>query len=79
MKKTTSPGIHLVKSKGKFFWRLMGKNGKELARSSEVYNSKQGAVKGITAAFKVFAGAYSYSDWTGAVKPVGRLIKWATK
>jgi uncharacterized protein YegP (UPF0339 family) len=75
MKKTTSPGIHLVKSKGKFFWRLMGKNGKELTRSSEVYNSKQGCVKSIKAAQKVFSYTDCYFDWTGNNGVVEKWIK----
>lgn len=74
MKKQTSPGIHLVKRKGQYYWRLVGKNGRQLARSSETYTRKANGLKSVAAAQKIFAGTISYTDWTGE-KPVTRPIK----
>ena len=73
MKKTTSPGIHLVKQKGQYFWRIMAGNGNQLARSSETYNSKQSCLKSIAAVQKIFGGTNSLIDWTGK-EPVTRPI-----
>lgn len=73
MKKQTSPGFHLVKNKGEFFWRLIAKNGKELARSSETYKSKKSCIDGLAATQIIFGGTNSFTDWTKK-EPVTRPI-----
>jgi uncharacterized protein YegP (UPF0339 family) len=47
--------IHPAKSGG-YFWRLKGGNG-EILCHSEVYNSKQGALTGISAIKRVASSA----------------------
>jgi hypothetical protein len=66
MSKTKNkPGIHLYKStvtlgeaqmgiKPEYYWHIVSKNGRIIARSSETYTRKAGAVKSIKTAAKIF-------------------------
>ncbi len=70
------PGIHLHKTTGKvglrgnidkteWYWILIAKNGKTIARSSETYKTKRAAVKSIKVAENLFLGNTEYYDHTG--------------
>jgi uncharacterized protein YegP (UPF0339 family) len=59
------PGIHLYKTTGGFsasspdrkpewYWHIVSKNGRIIARSSETYTRKGNAVKSIRVAAKIF-------------------------
>jgi len=66
-KTTNKPGIHLLETKGaiihhkpktyarEFYWHLVSSNGRIIARSSETYTRKAGAVKSIRTAAMIFA------------------------
>jgi uncharacterized protein YegP (UPF0339 family) len=65
MSTKNKPGIHLFKSlmikkskdgkpKWEWNWHIVSKNGRIIARSSETYTWKSGAVKGIRIAAKLF-------------------------
>jgi uncharacterized protein YegP (UPF0339 family) len=74
MSKTKNkPGIHLLKTTGGFsaaspdrkpeyFWHIVSKNGRIIARSSETYTRKSGAVKSINVAANLF---YAQTSSTG--------------
>jgi uncharacterized protein YegP (UPF0339 family) len=56
------PGIHLHRRKsvyqdinGQYYWNIVAKNGRIIARSSETYTRKAGAVKSIAIAAMIFA------------------------
>lgn len=56
--------------KPEYYWILIAKNGKTIARSSETYKTKRSAVKSISIAAKVFTNAVGmfggyYIDHTG--------------
>jgi uncharacterized protein YegP (UPF0339 family) len=64
-KTKNKPGIHLYKStvtlgeaqmgiKPEYYWHIVSKNGRIIARSSETYTRKAGAVKSIKTAAKIF-------------------------
>jgi uncharacterized protein YegP (UPF0339 family) len=65
-KPTNSPGIHLFTTITKkkvgakyqytkeYYWHIISKNGREIARSSETYTRKANAVKSIKVAADVF-------------------------
>jgi uncharacterized protein YegP (UPF0339 family) len=59
------PGIHLHKTtvtlseaqmgiKPEFYWHIVARNGRIIARSSETYTRKSGAVKSIKVASEIF-------------------------
>lgn len=77
MKKQTSPGLHLIKHGNqhgtRYFWRLIGLNGRQLDRSSETYTTKEKAIKGMLATQKGYASTNSFTDWTKN-EPVTRPI-----
>jgi uncharacterized protein YegP (UPF0339 family) len=63
MSKTKNkPGIHLLETKWKhvltgkpdYHWHIVSRNGRIIARSSETYSRKSGAVKSISTTFKIF-------------------------
>lgn len=63
------PGIHLHKtaykhvSTGKYceyYWILIARNGKTIAKSSETYKTKRAAVRGIEIAATIFLGGKPY-------------------
>jgi uncharacterized protein YegP (UPF0339 family) len=67
------PGIHLHKTTGGFsavspdrkpeyYWHLVAKNGRIIARSSETYTRKGNAVKSMKAAARVFHNTKMYYD-----------------
>jgi uncharacterized protein YegP (UPF0339 family) len=67
------PGIHLYKTTGGFsaappdrkpeyYWHLVAKNGRIIARSSETYTRKGNAVKSMKAAARVFHNTKMYYD-----------------
>lgn len=81
------PGIHLYKDyeyqAGKsmpvyyWYWHIVSKNGRIIARSSETYSRKSGAVRSIKTAAKIFqdsiceAGTYkAYYDHSKKDSPL---------
>lgn len=85
-KQNRQPGIHLHKTKelvasgrsqpdiyeDRWYWILIAKNGKTIARSSETYRSKRAAVKSIKIVELWFVEHNHYYDHTtdtGKVKP----------
>lgn len=74
MSKTKNkPGIHLHKTAWKsvktgknceYYWNFIAKNGREIARSSEVYSSKRSAIKSIQIIANHFEGNQHYYDHT---------------
>lgn len=78
-KANRQPGIHLHRTAWKsvktgkyceWYWILIARNGKTIARSSETYKRKRSAVKSIAIAAKLFAGSMGlsgghYFDHTG--------------
>ena len=78
MKINRKPGVHLHKTQprtidlgpAEWYWVLIAKNGKTIARSSETYKRKRSAVDSIRIAAKLFAGSIGmfgghYFDHTG--------------
>lgn len=74
-KKRPGKGIHLYCTeltardirrgiKKRWYWNLIARNGRELIRSSETYNSKQAAVKSILATGRHFDNNQHYFDHT---------------
>jgi uncharacterized protein YegP (UPF0339 family) len=69
-KKTLAPGIHLYRidvtksGKPEWYWNLIASNGRELARSSETYTSKAGAIKCILSVAMFFDQNQHYYDHT---------------
>lgn len=74
------PGIHLHKTKprtidlgpAEWYWILIAKNGKTIAKSSETYKRKAGAVKSIRIVASHFENNHYYYDHVGG--GVGDLI-----
>ena len=72
-KPKNKPGIHLHKShhwksrKPEYYWNFIAKNGRIIARSSEVYSSKRTAIKSIQITADHFEGNQHYYDHTGKV------------
>ena len=74
MSKTkTKPGVHLYwerssvydkvfETKPKWYWHIVARNGRIIARSSETYTRKSGAVKSIRTAANLF---YAQISTTG--------------
>jgi len=67
------PGIHLYKepstiydkalnAKPRWFWNLIGSNGREIARSSETYTRKANAVKSIMVAANIIVLSYNIDE-----------------
>lgn len=66
------PGIHLHKNSGthkvgsklqnyhEYYWILIARNGKTIARSSETYKTKRSAVRSIVVAAGIFLGGKPY-------------------
>lgn len=71
MKKNRKPGIHLHKTKprtidlgpAEYYWILIARNGKTIAKSSETYKRKRSAVDSIRVAAKLFAGSAGAIGW----------------
>jgi hypothetical protein len=74
-KKKLAPGIHLYRTnlgdapklsgvKTEWYWNLIAKNGRELARSSETYSSKAAAIKCILSVAMFFDQNQHYYDHT---------------
>lgn len=69
-KQYRQPGIHLHKTKptitiggdiiNEYYWILIAKNGKTIARSSETYKRKRSAVASILVAAGIFLGGKPY-------------------
>jgi uncharacterized protein YegP (UPF0339 family) len=59
-------GIHLYKQHGwaqgkpEWYWHIVSKNGRIIARSSETYTRKSSAVKSILVAAEIFLGGKPY-------------------
>jgi hypothetical protein len=84
MSKTKNkPGIHLHKtsrrvselgiSQWEYYWNIIASNGREIARSSETYTRKAGAVKSIKTAAKIFwdnTNQYMYYDHSKKESPL---------
>jgi uncharacterized protein YegP (UPF0339 family) len=72
MSKTKNkPGIHLlttpvtrfvgkVGTRDEYYWHIVARNGRIIARSSETYTRKAGAVKSILTAAGIFLGGKPY-------------------
>jgi hypothetical protein len=67
MRKTKNkPGIHLIEDFAAsvdgttlcYYWHIVSRNGRIIARSSETYTRKSGAVKSIKVAAQIFILAY---------------------
>jgi uncharacterized protein YegP (UPF0339 family) len=88
-KQTRKAGIHLLKTtvtrfKGKtgkgrdeFYWNLVASNGRIIARSSETYTERRGAINSIRVASDVFRFEYygKYYDHSGANVEVKSIVK----
>jgi uncharacterized protein YegP (UPF0339 family) len=69
------PGIHLHKTEqlwptdgpAEYYWIIISKNGKTIARSSEMYNRKKSAIYSIEVASSIMTGQIpkNYFDHTG--------------
>jgi uncharacterized protein YegP (UPF0339 family) len=85
MSKTKNkPGIHLYQTSGikgnykvkfqkEWYWHIVSKNGRIIARRSETYSRKSGAVKSIKVVKKIFGvtvGNNSYYDHTKPNSPL---------
>jgi len=86
MSKTKNkPGIHLIEDFAAsvdgtilcYYWHIVASNGRIIARSSETYTRKSGAVKSIRTAAKIFqdsiceAGTYkAYYDHSKPDSPL---------
>lgn len=72
-KQNRQAGIHLHKTGPKtnlqyeYYWILIARNGKTIARSSETYKRKAGAVKSIAIAAAHFDNNNHYYDHTTGV------------
>ena len=73
-KQNRKPGIHLhtsttiINYKKEYYWILIARNGKTIARSSETYKTKRSAVKSIVIAEEIFDRKnYYYDHTTGGV------------
>lgn len=66
-KQNRKPGIHLHTSvrnyKKEYYWILIAKNGKTIAKSSETYKRKGAAVKSISIAGKLFFESAGAIGW----------------
>jgi uncharacterized protein YegP (UPF0339 family) len=82
------PGIHLLETKGavihhkprtyakQYYWHIVASNGRIIARSSETYTRKSGAVKSMKVVKRIFGitvGNHSYYDHS---KPDSPLISY---
>lgn len=82
-KQNRKPGIHLHKTKARrvltpttpdyhpaeYYWILIAKNGKTIAKSSETYKRKRDAVRSIVIAEEIFdSKGYYYDHTTGGVQ-----------
>jgi hypothetical protein len=63
------PGIHLHKTEHytggvevTWYWNIIASNGREIARSSETYTRKAGAVKSIKVAARIFMDSLNAPD-----------------
>lgn len=78
MKQNRKPGIHLHKTVNRvtamgenineFYWILIAKNGKTIARSSETYKTKRATLRSMRVAAEIFTGhkpIYYYDHTTG--------------
>lgn len=73
-KKKLSEGIHLHRTeitahkkrgvKPQWYWNLIARNGRELARSSETYSSKAAATRSILSVATYFDNNQHYFDHT---------------
>lgn len=82
MSTKNKPGIHLFKGgltgpKGEvntwWYWNIVASNGRIIARSSETYTRKSGAVKSIKTAAKIFwdnTNQYMYYDHSKKDSPL---------
>lgn len=66
-KQNRKPGIHLkrvqyVRGPGEYYWILIAHNGKTIARSSETYKRKGGAVRSMKLADDLFLCHSHYYD-----------------
>lgn len=64
-KTKNKPGIHLYRTDHftggvdyTWYWHIVARNGRIIARSSETYSRKSGAVKSIKVAAQIFILAY---------------------
>jgi uncharacterized protein YegP (UPF0339 family) len=91
-KQTRKAGIHLHKTAARriltattpdykpaeWYWILIAKNGKTIARSSETYTRKRGAVQSIKVAAKLFwdnSNQYMYYDHSKPNSPLTSYLK----
>lgn len=68
-KQNRQPGIHLLKSHHwhrdpEFWWILISKNGRTIARSSDTYKTKQSAIRSIEIVAEHFENNQHYTDHT---------------
>lgn len=74
------PGIHLFKtsrrvnefgiSQWEYYWHIVARNGRIIARSSETYSRKSGAVKSMKAAELIFVETSVYHDHSKEGSPL---------
>jgi uncharacterized protein YegP (UPF0339 family) len=75
------PGIHLLETKGavihhkprtyakQYYWHIVARNGRIIARSSETYTRKAGAVKSIKIVSKIFCTNPAWNSYYDHSKP----------
>lgn len=60
VRRSKNGATHGPTVKPEFYWILIARNGKTIARSSETYKRKAGAVKSIVVAAAIFLGGNPY-------------------
>jgi uncharacterized protein YegP (UPF0339 family) len=87
-KTTNKPGIHLLEAKGvvihhrpktyakEFYWHIVSNNGRIIARSSETYTRKSGAVKSIRIVSKIFCTNPAWNSYYDYSKKDSPLISY---
>jgi hypothetical protein len=75
------PGIHLHKSRDfldepEFYWILIAKNGKTIARSSETYKTKRAALKSIGIAADIMTGILPREYYDHTKKDGGNWVEF---
>ena len=79
MSTKNKPGIHLLKrivyieetkkNKSWYWWHIVSKNGRIIARSSETYSRKSGAIASIKVAASIFKNGMSSCAYYDHSKP----------
>jgi uncharacterized protein YegP (UPF0339 family) len=86
VKVNRKPGIHLHKTKAskiyadlsrsEYYWILIAKNGKTIAKSSETYKRKRGAVRSIGIAADIMTGIKPREYYDHTKKDGGNWVEF---